>query len=105
MARLYSLTYRWEKKDRDSGAFLGTFSDPMSLVQEGEWSEILKAVKSFANLQRAVSNRFAKGNLIRPLIGQDWEPLFLARDGGYASRLTREINSWLVVRPSTSVGV
>jgi hypothetical protein len=85
MARLYSLTGRWEEEDGDSGALLGVLGDPVTLIEEGTWFDVIKEVE-----QSASAIMLYHGNYRRKGVGM---PILLVMDGGFAERLTRELRS------------
>jgi hypothetical protein len=83
MARLYSLTGKWELEEWDSGDFLGKFCDPVTFVTEGTWFDVIKEV------EKSVSKIMLDRIHYRPKgVGL---PIFLFRDGGFAERLSREL--------------
>lgn len=86
MARLYALSYNWEGLDPVVGTPTGKFSGPVTLEVEADWSTCLETVKTALG---PVSTGFGTASSF-------WEPIFLAGDGGYALRLSREINSLLL---------
>jgi len=90
MARLYSVTFQREKQIGDSGVFLGTFSSPESLIEEGDWGSVLSTVTSRVNGENLKASF------------ESWEPLYLVTDGGFSERIVRELRS-LLCAPRLSV--
>ena len=86
MARRYSLSYKWERVDGDSGIPIGEFSPQSTLEESANWSTCLKTLKGAmgpANQQFGTSQ-------------MTWEPVFLVWSDEFgARRLKREVNTYL----------